>query len=206
MRRALRTVAAALLIAGLLAPPAAAGPRRPSRALGQPWHGTLVGGVQLPASGAGFYTFDSALRVSPSRGWRRWGTDYAVVRTMTVLAEFQAAHPDGPRVAVGDLSRRHGGPFGTEFGGAGHASHQNGLDVDVYYPRLDRREKPPIRVAQVDRVLSQELVDRFVAMGASRVFVGPNVGLHGPLGVVEPLAHHDNHVHVRWPNVSTARR
>jgi murein endopeptidase len=216
VRRVLPPIAAALLIAGLLcaavvAAPAkqsapADTPRQPSRAIGQPWNGRLVDGVQLPESGAGFYTFDSALRQSPNRGWRRWGTDLNVFRTITVLGEFHAAHPDAPRILVGDLSRRFGGPFGTEFGGPGHASHENGLDVDIYYPRLDRREKPPINVSQVDRKLSQELVDRFVAAGAVLLFVGPKVGLHGPHGVVETLAHHDNHVHVRWPNLSTARR
>ena len=46
-------------------------------------------------------------------------------------------------MAVGDLSRRHGGDFGPRFGYIGHASHQNGLDVDVYYPRADGRELAP---------------------------------------------------------------
>ena len=51
----------------------------------------------------------------------------------------------------------------------------------------------------MDRELAQELVDRFVAAGAYMAFVGPKVGLHGPRGVVQVLAHHDDHVHVRWP-------
>jgi hypothetical protein len=118
---------------------------------------------------------------------------------MAVLADFHAAHPDGPRLGVGDLSRTRGGPFGSEYGGLGHASHQNGQDVDVYYPRRDRRELPPAKPSQVDRALAQELVDRFVAAGADMAFVGPHVGLHGTRGVVKELAHHDDHVHVRWP-------
>jgi hypothetical protein len=174
-------------------------PPTPSRAVGKPWAGRLVNGLQMPASGVGFYTFDSALRRSPSRGWRRWGTDLTVARTTAVLAQFHAAHPDGPRLGVGDLSRTHGGPFGAEYGGLGHASHQNGQDVDVYYPRRDRRELPPAKPSEVDRALAQELVDRFVAAGADMAFVGPHVGLHGTRGVVQELAHHDDHVHVRWP-------
>jgi hypothetical protein len=174
-------------------------PPKPSRAVGRPWAGRLVNGEQFPASGVGFYTFDSALRRSPSRGWRRWGTDLTVARTTAVLAQFHAAHPDGPRLGIGDLSRPRGGPFGAEYGGLGHASHQNGQDVDVYYPRRDRRELPPSKPSQVDRALAQELVDRFVAAGADMAFVGPNVGLRGPRGVVQKLAHHDDHVHVRWP-------
>jgi len=98
---------------------------------------------------------------------------------------------------VGDLSRPRGGEFGRRFGGLGHSSHQNGLDVDVYYPRADRRERAPRNAAQIDRRLSQELVDRFLAAGAVTIFVGPNTRLTGPPGVVVPLTNHDNHLHVR---------
>ena len=84
------------------------------------------------------------------------------------------------------------------YGLPGHVSHQNGLDVDVYYPRRDRRELAPRTVAQVDRALAQDLVDRFVAAGAAKVFVGPNVGLTGPPEIVQPLPRHDNHLHVRF--------
>jgi murein peptide amidase A len=122
-----------------------------------------------------------------------------------VIEEFAAAHPDAPRVGVGDLSRRDGGDFGPRFGWPGHASHQNGLDVDVYYPRLDRKERAPVRVRQVDLRLSQDLVDRFVAAGATKVFVGPSTPLRGPRGVVEALPMHDNHIHVRLP-LTVSRR
>ncbi len=80
------------------------------------------------------------------------------------------AHPGAPRVLVGDLSRPRGGPFGPRFGGPGHVSHQNGLDVDVYYPRRDRLEAAPTRVAQIDRRLAQDLVDRFLAAGNHHQF------------------------------------
>ena len=117
-----------------------------------------------------------------------------------MIRDYEAAHPAAPRVGIGDLSRPSGGPFGSEFGPPGHASHQNGLDADVYYPRLDRRERPPVRPRQIDRRLAQDLVDRFVAAGASNVFVGPNTGLTGPPAIVEVLpSHHDNHLHVRLP-------
>jgi len=174
-------------------------PRRPSRALGKPWNGRLENGVQVPPTGSTFFTFDSALRVSPGRGWRRWGTDLTVTRTLAVLRDFREAHPEAPRLGVGDLSRPGGGPFGRRYGGLGHASHQNGQDVDVYYPRIDRLEMPPQKPSQVDRRLAQDLVDRFVAAGAQMAFVGPRVGLRGPRGVVQRLVHHDDHVHVRWP-------
>jgi hypothetical protein len=98
---------------------------------------------------------------------------------------------------VGDLSRPRGGDFGPLFGGIGHASHQNGLDVDVYYPRRDGRELAPRRLGEVDRRLAQELVDAFVRAGAVKIFVGPHAGLRGPSRIVRPLVHHDDHLHVR---------
>ena len=170
---------------------------RSSLALGLPHAGALVGGVQLPAEGRTFFTWDPIRRAAPNRGWRRHGTDRLVRITLGVVAAYAGAHPTAPRVGIGDLSRPHGGDFGPRFGLPGHVSHENGLDVDVYYPRKDGRELAPARPRQIDLRLAQDLVDRFVAAGAEKVFVGPSTGLTGPPGVVEVLAHHDNHLHVR---------
>ncbi len=154
-------------------------------------------GVRFPAEGRTFFTWDPVLRRSPDRSWRRWGTDDMVRTTLRVLRGFHRAHPHAARVGVGDLSLPEGGYFGPEVGGGiGHSTHQNGLNVDVYYPRVDRRERPPDAVDQIDHALAQELVDRFVRAGAVRIFVGPNTGLVGPAGVVAPLVNHDNHLHV----------
>jgi murein endopeptidase len=153
--------------------------------------------VQLPLQGAHFFTWDPVLRRYPNRGWRRWGSDRLVRTLLRVVGDYAAAHPEAPSLVIGDLSRPHGGDFGQRYGLPGHVSHQNGLDVDVYYPRLDRRELPPLRAAQIDRRLSQDLVDRFLAAGAVRIFVGPHTGLSGPAQIVQALAHHDNHLHVR---------
>ncbi len=171
---------------------------RRSRVIGLPWDGRLVGGVRLPAGGAHFFTWDPVLRRSPNRPWRRFGSDRLVRTLMRIVAEFAAAHPQAPRIAIGDLSRTAGGDFGVRYGRPGHASHQNGLDADIYYPRSDRRERPPRTVAQIERPLAQELVDRFVRAGARHVFVGPSTGLRGPPAIVQPLAHHDYHLHVRF--------
>ena len=170
-----------------------------SAALGTYSGGALADGVRLPPAGRAFLTWDPVLRRSPNRAWRRFGTD-RLVRTVLVVARgFHASHPRAPRLLVGDLSRPHGGDFGPRFGYIGHASHQNGLDVDVYYPRADRREIAPRDARDIDRGLSQELVDRFLAAGAAVIFVGPNTALRGPSGRVEPLVQHDNHLHVRLP-------
>jgi hypothetical protein len=172
-----------------------------SRAVGLPWAGHLIGGVELPAAGLHFVTFDSALRRSPSRPWRRFGTAKLIRTLLAVIDAYAGAHPHAPRVVIGDLSRPHGGPFGSEYGGLGHASHQDGVDADLYYPRRDRRERPPARPSQIDHALAQDLVTRFVRAGARYVFVGPHTGLQGPPGIVQVLALHDDHMHVRirWP-------
>jgi murein endopeptidase len=168
-----------------------------SRALGAPTAGRLVRGVRLPSEGRDFFTWDPVRKRTPNRAWRRWGTDRLVRTVLRVLRAHRAANPGAGRVGVGDLSRPRGGDFGPRFGSVGHASHQNGLDADFYYPRVDRRELRARRVGQIDRALAQDLVDRLVRAGAEHVFVGPATGLRGPRGVVQALRRHDDHLHVR---------
>ncbi|HSD80249.1 MAG TPA: penicillin-insensitive murein endopeptidase [Solirubrobacteraceae bacterium] len=171
-----------------------------SRALGSPWRGHLARGVQLPVAGPGYLSYDAVLDRLPDRGWRRWGTDELVALLERICAEYAAAHPEAPPVLIGDLSRRRGGIFDERYGGLGHASHQNGLDADVYYPRRDRRPTAARRPRDVDRGLAQDLVDRFAAAGAQKLFVGLRVRLHGPRRVALAIPYHDDHVHVRIPN------
>jgi murein endopeptidase len=170
---------------------------RHSRAAGLPDAGRLVRGVKLPAEGPDWFTWDAVRKRSPNRASRRWGTDRLVRTLLHVLHAYRAAHPGAPRVGIADLSRPHGGTFGARFGGLGHASHQNGLDADVLYPRTDHRELRAYAPRLVDRALAQDLVDRFVRAGAQYVFVGPRVRLHGRRAVVQHLVHHDDHLHVR---------
>jgi murein endopeptidase len=175
---------------------------RRSHAVGATNDGFLIRGVKLPPEGIDHFTWDPVLRRKPNRGWRRWAADTTLRRTFEVIAGFRAAHPDAPRLGIGDLSRPGGGPFGRRFGGLGHASHQNGLDVDLYYPREDGREKAPKGAGQIDAELSRDLVRRFVKAGAIYVFVGPNTGLGRPGNQVgrrvQRLIHHDDHIHVRF--------
>ena len=203
---ALLAFAAAPAVAQI-APPPSSCRLRPSLltagsvARGTPNHGTLVRGVQFPAESDVAFTWDFPLGVSPSRPWRRWGTEKLVRTLDCVLTRADLAHPFGQRIGVADLSRPDGGPFGSRYGGLGHASHQNGLDADVLYPRLDQCECAPARVADVDIARSQELIDAFVAAGAKYVFVSPVLwrrgSLRGPAAVVRPLVYHDDHMHVR---------
>ncbi len=173
---------------------------RDSVAVGSPGAGSLVDGVKLPPSGRHYFTWDPVLHESPSPPWRRWGTDDLVRTVLGVVHDYARAHPAAPRVGIGDLSLPEGGDFGPEVGGGiGHATHQNGLDVDVYYPIRSSEERAPLSVDEIRLRLAQDLVDRFVAAGAELIYVGPNTPLTGPAGVVVPLTNHDNHLHVRIP-------
>jgi murein endopeptidase len=186
--------AAILALLSIVLAPA---PAPASRAIGEPRAGRLIHGRQLPAAGEGYATWDPVLKRVGNRDWRRWGTDRLVRTVERIAAGYAGAHPAATPVLVGDLSRPHGGDFGKRFGGLGHVSHQNGLDADVYYPRRDGRLLRAARPDEVDRAAAQELVDAFVRAGAEYVFVGPSLGLRGPPDVVQELAHHDDHLHVR---------
>jgi murein endopeptidase len=211
-----RLVVLALAVLLLAAPPALARPLQDpgtpvplpdldavqwdhSHALGKPFsHGRLVDGVQLPALGQDFFTWDPVYNRIPNRAWRRWGTDRLIRTVLTVIEQYRAANSGAQRVGIMDLSREGGGPFGREYGGLGHASHQNGLDADVLYPRKDGLEARAMQPSEVDQAAAQDLLDRFVAAGAVKVFVGPHLHhLHGPKDVVVPLIYHDDHMHVR---------
>jgi hypothetical protein len=168
-----------------------------SFAVGLPEAGRLEHGVKLPGEGAHYFTRDPIRKRQPNRAWRRWGTDDLIRTALRVIREFARAHPRAPRIGIGDLSRPHGGDFGPRYGYPGHATHQNGLDVDVYYPLGSGAERASRSVGEVDLELSQDLVDRFVAAGADRVFVGPSTGLTGPTGTVQAIPLHDNHLHLR---------
>ena len=168
---------------------------RDSRSVGKPNRGALIRGTKLPPQGATFFSWDPVRKRSPSPQARRYATDKLIRVVLRVADEYARANPGAPRLAIGDLSK----PGGGRFAGAFHASHQNGLDADIYYPRLDRRERSPWNVTDIDLKLAQDLVDRFVRAGATYVFVGPRTPLKGPRGVVMALPRHDNHMHVRLP-------
>jgi hypothetical protein len=168
-----------------------------SVAHGTPNGGSLSGAVRLPVRGEGFYTYDPATQRPPQSPERRWGTTALVDQILDLGRWWHARHPRGARLGVGDLSRRSGGPFTGPV--VGHSSHQNGLDVDIRLPRRDGVEGPAT-AATYDRALTQQVVDRLVAQGASLVLIGPSLDLTGPAGVVVRWPNHDDHLHVRFPD------
>lgn len=165
-----------------------------SVAHGSPNGGWLENGVLLPATGPGYYTYNPATQEPPGGPLRRWGTAMLVRQVLSLTAWWADAHPDAPRLGVGDLSLKGGGPFESD-----HASHQNGLDVDIRLPRRDGVEGPA-DPSSYDRALAQDLVDHAIAEGASMVLIGPSLDLHGPSGIVLRWPNHDDHLHLRFPD------
>jgi hypothetical protein len=165
---------------------------RAATSIGLQYAGRLVDGTQLPVEGPTWVTWNPATDSSPNLPGRLYGHERTIRAVLAVLAGYRRAHPDAPRVVVGDISFRDGGPMDQ------HVSHQNGLDVDVYYPRRDHHLAAPTTAQQIDRALAQDLLDRFLAAGAKIVFVGYASGLDGPSGVVVPYPNHANHMHVRF--------
>jgi len=161
--------------------------------VGLPFSGRLVDGTQLPLHGPDWVTWDPITDRTPNRPKRLYGNEHTIHAIITVIRVYRARHPHAPKVVIGDISRKGGGPMDD------HASHQNGLDVDVYFPRHDRKLRAPTSHGQIDLRLSQDLLDGFLRAHAQAIFVGSSTGLRGPAGVVMPWPNHDYHMHVRFP-------
>jgi Penicillin-insensitive murein endopeptidase len=166
---------------------------RNATSLGLWWSGSLIEGTRLPIEGPNWVTWNPVTDSVPNKARRLHGNERTIRTLISVIDEYRAANPRAPRVVVGDISFEHGGAMDA------HVSHQNGLDVDIYYPRLDGWLRSPGSRAAIDLRLSQDLLDRFVAAGAWKVFVGYSMGLDGPEKVVIPYPNHEDHMHVRFP-------
>jgi hypothetical protein len=169
---------------------------RTATSTGLPYAGHLVGGTQLPVEGPDWVTWNPNTDSRPNLPGRLYGNEHTIRTIVEVLARYRKTHPKAPQVVIGDISLRNGGFMDQ------HVSHQNGLDVDVYYPRRDGWLQAPTSTAQIDRRLSQDLLDDFIAAGASMIFVGYATDLRGPRDIVIPYPNHENHMHVRFRNPS----
>ena len=98
-----------------------------ARAIGFYAKGCLAGAAALPIDGPAW----QAMRLSRNRNWGH----PELVGLVEKLAIEAKAHDGWPGLLVGDLSQPRGGPMLT-----GHASHQVGLDADIWLtPMPDRR-------------------------------------------------------------------
>ena len=148
-----------------------------SRSLGVPWDGRLVRGVQLPAEGEHYFTWDPVKKRSPNRPWRRWGSDrllrIAAPRARRVRRRSSRGAPRRHRRPVAAARRRlrralrrarpRLAPERARRGRLLPAARRAGAEA----ARGRRRSTAPSR-----RTSST----RFVRAGAVNVFVGPRVG------------------------------
>ena len=120
---------AAKRVFGQLRAPNAGAPR----SIGKYEKGCISGAVPLPADGPTWQV------MRPSRN-RAWGHP-VLIATIERLAASAAQATGWPGLMVGDLGQPRGGPMIT-----GHASHQVGLDADIWVvPMPDRRLTPQER-------------------------------------------------------------
>ena len=197
-----RSLLAALLLSGLLVAGGARSDahsrlplpdchRHPSRSIGSPGNGRLAGGVLFPARGPDHFAWNFREQRIGGSDRTRWG-DCRVVRAVLLgLAAYRRHDPDAPPVAVGDMGLRDGGEIDH------HSTHENGRQIDLYYPRRDRARREPHTIAQVDMRLSRELVRAILAAGAQRVLVGPHIRVAASPRVIH-FPHHDDHVHAMF--------
>jgi penicillin-insensitive murein endopeptidase len=116
----------------------------PAEAIGSYARGCLRGAVAMPAEGPGFIVMRAARS-------RYYGHPNLVSFVTTLGA--RALAKGLPIVYVGDLSQARGGPTPT-----GHASHQTGLDVDVWFVPPKSGPMPP-DVSERETIPSRALVD-----------------------------------------------
>lgn len=98
----------------------------PARAIGFYSKGCLAGGIAIPTDGPTW----QAMRLSRNR---RWGHP-DLIALVERLSREAAAQDGWPGLLVGDISQPRGGPMLS-----GHASHQVGLDADVWLTPMPRR-------------------------------------------------------------------
>jgi penicillin-insensitive murein endopeptidase len=182
----------------------------PAESFGFYSKGCFEGGVGLPLDGAHWEV------MRPSRN-RRWGHP-ALIKVLEKLAR------DGTKVGwngllVGDISQPRGGPMTT-----GHASHQIGLDADIWFTPMPKggltlHQRETMSAVSVLRPHSLYVDDSrwtsayegILKMAASepgveRVLVHPGVkkklcdtvtGDRSWLSKIRPFWGHDDHFHIR---------
>jgi len=174
--------------------------------------GCMAGAVAIPTDGPTW----QAMRLSRNR---RWGNP-AMIALIERLSK-EAAEKDGwPGLLLGDIAQPRGGPMLT-----GHASHQIGLDADIWLTpmpsrRLSGDERENLSATSMLKTDAFLTVDpkiwstsraRLIMRAASypeveRIFVNPAIkkklcdtwtGDRSAMGKVRPYYGHDYHFHIR---------
>jgi len=140
-----------------------------ARSIGSYAKGCLAGGAALPVDGP----YWQAMRLSRNRNWGH----PVLVSYLEKLAETVATKDGWNGLMVGDLAQPRGGPMLT-----GHASHQIGLDADIWL-----RPMP-------DRVLSRkerEEISAISVLKKNTLYVDDNVWTDAHLRVLKRAASYD---------------
>ena len=183
----------------------------PTHVVGFYAHGCIAGAEALPINGETW----QVMRLSRNR--------YFAHPDMVALVERLAAkaHKDAgwPGILVGDMSQPRGGPMFT-----GHASHQVGLDADIWLTpmpnrqlsRNEREEMSAVMMVRGDRLdvdpnvwtpthlnviraaAQEPTVQRiFVNAAIKKALCREAKGDRGWLSKVRPMYGHDYHFHIR---------
>ena len=181
-----------------------------ARAIGFYAKGCLAGAVELPRDGPAW----QVMRVSRNRNWGH----PRLIALLERLATEARAQDGWNGLLVGDLSQPRGGPMTS-----GHASHQVGLDADIWLtPMPDRKltdqERETISATsviksrfEVNPKIWTEADARLIRRAASypeveRIFVHPPIkkalcdwagGKGVWLAKVRPYYGHYHHFHIR---------
>lgn len=127
-------------------------------------------------------------------GTANWGTGSAIGQLEAAVAAFGTGNG---KVPLGDVSFEHGGDI------PGHASHETGLDVDVWPIRTDSAQCTASRITwssgYYDRAATRALVQQIRAKAPGHVAL---IFFNDPVLIDEGLtsyySNHDNHLHIRY--------
>ncbi|MES2193527.1 MAG: penicillin-insensitive murein endopeptidase [Pseudomonadota bacterium] len=183
----------------------------PTRVVGFYAKGCIAGAEGLPINGETW----QVMRLSRNRYWGHPD----LVALVTRLAAKARKEAGWPGILVGDMSQPRGGPMLT-----GHASHQAGLDADIWLTpmpnrrlsREEREETSAVMMVRADRLDIDPKnwtpthlgVIRAAAQepGVQRIFVNAAIkkalcreakGDRRWLSKVRPMYGHDYHFHIR---------
>src|SRR6201981_941701 len=137
-----------------------------ARAIGTYNRGCLAGATALPINGKTW----QVMRLSRDRNWGHPDLIHFLER----LANKVPKVAGWPGLLVGDIAQPRGGPM---LGG--HASHQVGLDADIWLTPMPKRE--------LTRAEREEMMATMV-VAADRKDVDPHVWTHGHTEVIKAAA------------------
>ncbi|MDB5603086.1 MAG: penicillin-insensitive murein endopeptidase [Xanthobacteraceae bacterium] len=137
-----------------------------ARSIGFYTRGCLAGGVALPINGKTW----QVMRLSRNRNWGHPD----MIRVLERLADKVPKTSGWPGLLVGDMAQARGGPMRT-----GHASHQIGLDADIWLTPMPSRE-----LTRQER----EEMSATMVVAANKKDVDPSVWTPDHLAVLKTVA------------------